>query len=229
MKNVKKLRLVCIGGIESTFENVGVLHEMGENIVGFYTRGEKSKGWEGVQMVDDSKYPWIKDVNRVIVQNNINDYTENIQNLNPDYIISLGWQQIYREPLLKSAKNGFIGIHESLLPKGAGAVPLANAILHGFDKTGITLFYLDGGMDTGDIIGQRVLPSSPRIATATQLYKEAMGLEKELLKTFIPLLKKGIAPRVHQDLSKRTEYGKILDWNAFPEEAVKRARTYPYG
>ncbi len=51
-------RVIVIGGIESTFRNAQVLHELGEEIVQFYTRGEHSSGWEGVAMIDAMKYPF---------------------------------------------------------------------------------------------------------------------------------------------------------------------------
>jgi methionyl-tRNA formyltransferase len=82
-------------------------------------------------------------------------------------------------------------------------------------------------MDTGPIIGQLAGKLDPRKATATELYHEAIYLEEKLIKMFVPLLRENIAPRIPQDMTKRTVYGKIK-WEEWPEEKVKRARTYPY-
>ncbi len=218
-------RIVIIGGIESTFRNAQVLHELGEEIVMFYTRGENSPGWEGVELVDSSNYSFFEQTPSTIVQGNINDHIKEIKNLQPDFIFSLGWQQLYKEDLLKICP--VIGIHESLLPKGAGAVPIANAILHEFEETGCTLFHLDGGMDTGPIIGQLKCPTSPKTATSTELYAEAMDISEKLLRMFMPCINQGISPEIPQDLSKRTEYKKV-NWSDWPSSLVSRAKTYPY-
>jgi len=218
-------RIIVIGGIESTYKNAQTLYDLSEEIVMFYTRGEQSPGWEGVGMVDESKFSFADKVPKTIVQGSINDHIETMKSLKPDYIWSLGWQQMYKTELLNICP--VIGIHESLLPEGAGAVPIANALLYDRPKTGITLFELDDGMDTGDIIGQLVGKLDPRKATSTELYEEAMYLEEKIIQTFVPLLREGIAPRIPQDFSKRSVYGKI-NWNDWPEDKVKRARVYPY-
>lgn len=218
-------RIVVIGGIESTFRNAQVLYELGEEIAMFYTRGAHSPGWEGVAMIDRSLYPFAAKVPITEVNGNVNDHVEEIRDLAPAFIYSLGWQQMYRKSLM--AICPVIGIHESLLPKGAGAVPLANAILHGFEETGCTLFWLDGGMDSGPIIGQLKMRHSPRSATATQLYEEAMEIGGKLLRMYVPHINAGTAPAIPQDRSSRTEYGKVT-WTDWDEERVSRARTYPY-
>jgi methionyl-tRNA formyltransferase len=218
-------RIIIIGGIESTYRNAQVLHELGEDIIMFYTRGIDSPGWEGVDMIDDSQYSFASQVPKTIVNGNINDYYQDIKSLKPDFIFSLGWQQIFKSQLLELCP--VIGIHESLLPEGAGPVPIANAILHDREKTGITLFQVDSGMDTGPIIAQLVGKLNPTQATATALYDEAMELGRKILEVNMPLLKEGIAPRIPQDMSKRTVYQKVT-WEDWPSEKVKRARTYPY-
>jgi len=218
-------RIIVIGGIESTYTNAQVLYDLGEDIVMFYTRGERSPGWEGVAMIDESRFAFAGKVAKTVVQGNINDHVEEMKTLRPDFIYSLGWQQMYGKELLSHFT--VIGIHESLLPEGAGAVPIANAILHERPVTGVTLFELDRGIDTGPIIGQLSGLLDPRTATATELYGEAMELEKELLTMFVPHINRGTASRIPQDFSKRTVYGKI-HWDSWPEDVVKRTRVYPY-
>lgn len=218
-------RIIIIGGIESTYVNAQILYELGEEICMFYTRGEHSPGWEGVDLIDGKRFPFSSRVPQTIVQNNINDHIEAMRQLQPDYIWSLGWQQVYKKPMFSLCP--VIGIHESLLPEGAGAVPIANAILHDRPVTGITLFQLDEGLDTGPIIGQLACRLDPRIETATALYNETMILEEKIINTFVPFLREGIAPRISQDLTRRTVYGKV-DWSDWPDEKVARARTYPY-
>jgi len=218
-------RIIVIGGIESTYANAQLLHDIGEEIVMFYTRGPQSPGWEGVDMIDEAKFPFAQKVPRTVVNTNINDFVEAMRLLKPDFIYSLGWQQIFRKKM--RALCPIVGLHESLLPEGAGCVPVANAILHDFPATGCTLFWVDGGMDTGRIIAQLKGRLDPRIANATELYDEAMYMEKELLKAYVPHINSGYAPSIPQDFSKRTVYQKVT-WEDWPAEKVARARVYPY-
>lgn len=218
-------RIIIIGGIESSYCNAQILHDLGEEIVMFYTRGERSPGWEGVDMVDESKFPFANAVPKTVVNGHINNHLKEIRSLQPDIIYSLGWQQMYSRELLSLSK--FVGIHESLLPQGAGAVPIANAILHGASKTGCTLFWIDDGIDTGAIIGQLEGVNDPRISNSTELYKESIDLSGELLRIFVPHINRGTAPAIVQDKSRRTVYKKI-NWEDWPEELVQRARVYPY-
>lgn len=218
-------RIVIIGGIESTFANAQVLHELGEEIIMFYTRGEDSPGWQGVDMVDESLFSFTDAIPKTCVKGNINDHVAEISDLNPDFIYSLGWQQIYSQELLAIAP--FIGIHESLLPKGAGPTPIANAILHSEPETGCTLFWLDDGMDTGAIIGQLKNSHSPQTASSTQIYAEDFVLSKQLLQMYVPHINQKTAPAIPQNFEYRTEYN-LVNWSDWDEELVLRARTYPY-
>lgn len=218
-------RIIVIGGIESTYANAQVLYDLGEEILMFYTRGPSSPGWAGVEMVDESRFPFASKVPRTMVHGQIRDHLDEMKALAPDFIYSLGWQQMYSSEILDLCP--IIGIHESLLPRGAGAVPIANAILHDEDVTGITLFWLDGGVDTGNVIAQLKGLRSPRSSDSTILYSEAMDLEAAILRMFVPHINMGTAPSFPQNMSKRIEYGKI-NWSRWPEDKVRRARVYPY-
>ena len=218
-------RVIVIGGIESTYANAQVLHDLGEDIVMFYTRGPNSPGWEGVKMVDESRFGFASEVPRTQVNGQIRDHIDEMKVLAPDFVYSLGWQQMYSAEMLDLCP--IIGIHESLLPRGAGAVPIANAILHDEEATGVTLFWLDGGVDTGHIIAQLKGLHSPRTSDSTVLYREAIELGGAILRMYVPLINSGAAPSIAQDMSKRIAYGKI-DWARWPEDKVRRARIYPY-
>lgn len=218
-------RIIIIGGIESTFLNAQVLSDLGQDIVMFFTRGPRSPGWEGVDMIDASKYPFTGQIPITEVNGNINDHVEEMRALAPDFIYSLGWQQIYHQELMSLCP--VIGIHESLLPEGAGAVPIANAILHDQPVTGISLFWLDSGIDTGPLIAQLRGRLAPTVATATELYEEAIGLEEAILQMMVPHICAGTAPSISQDIRRRTIYGKIY-WEDWPKDKVSRTKVYPY-
>lgn len=218
-------RVIVIGGIESTYHHVQTLHEMGEDIVMFYTRGPASPGWQGVKLIDETQFACIDQIPLTRVNGHINAHFADMQALKPDVIYSLGWQQIYSPQLLSLCK--VVGIHESLLPHGAGAVPIANAILHGNHQTGATLFWLDVGTDTGPMIGQLKSRLDPRVSNATELYQDAIKIGATLLRMYVPHINAGTAPAIAQDLSKRLAYHKV-NWSDWPQDLVQRARVYPY-
>ena len=80
-----------------------------------------------------------------------NDY-ERILEVKPDIIITCAYGQIIPKVLLDLPRLGCINVHASLLPKLRGGAPIHKAIINGYDKTGITIMYMDKGMDTGDMI-----------------------------------------------------------------------------
>lgn len=99
-------------------------------------------------------------IKRCAIENNIdvfqpirikNDF-EIISEINPDIIITCAYGQIVSQDILDIPKYGCINVHASLLPKYRGAAPIQWALLNGDEKTGVTLMYMDKGMDTGDMI-----------------------------------------------------------------------------
>ena len=78
-----------------------------------------------------------------------------IQKTQPELVMVSGWYWIIPKKALNIVPKGFIGIHSSLLPQYRGGAPLVWAIINGNKKTGVSLFYFDEGIDTGDIIDQR--------------------------------------------------------------------------
>ena len=81
------------------------------------------------------------------------DYKD-IIDLNPDIIVTCAYGQIIPKEILDCPKYGCINVHASLLPKYRGGAPIHRSIINGDKKTGITIMYMDLGMDTGDIISQ---------------------------------------------------------------------------
>lgn len=77
---------------------------------------------------------------------------ESLKAINPDLIVVAAYGLILPKEVLQIPKFGAINIHASLLPRWRGAAPIHHAILSGDDYTGITIMYMDEGLDTGNII-----------------------------------------------------------------------------
>ena len=102
-------------------------------------------------------------IKKVALENNIEvfqpikikeDY-QKIIDLNPDIIITCAYGQIIPKELINAPRLKCINVHASLLPKLRGGAPLNHAIIDGYDKTGITIMYMDEKMDTGNIISTK--------------------------------------------------------------------------
>lgn len=117
--------------------------------------------------------------------NSINDHSviQAIDDQDIDWLFIIGWSQIVGPELLKVPKRGCIGMHPTLLPAGRGRASIPWAILKGLEKTGVTMFKLDEGIDTGDIIGQAIIELKEHI-TATELYQKANDMHVVLISKY---------------------------------------------
>lgn len=85
------------------------------------------------------------------------DY-EYLKKYQPDLIVTCAYGQILPKEILDLPPLGCINIHASLLPKYRGGAPIHYALLNGEEKTGITIYYMDTNLDTGDIISSASIP-----------------------------------------------------------------------
>ena len=150
-------------------------------------------------------------ISRVAIDNNIkllriekirNNYQE-VLDLNPDIIITCAYGQIIPKEILDYPKYGCINVHASLLPKYRGGAPIHKAIIDGEKYTGITIMYMDEGMDTGDIISQESLEILDTDTTGS-LHDKLSVLGKELLLKTLPNIIVGDITRIKQDENKVT-------------------------
>lgn len=108
------------------------------------------------------------DVKKVALENEIEvfqperirkrEYVEYLQSFDADLFIVVAYGQILSQAVLDIPKLGCINIHGSILPKLRGAAPIHFAIINGEEETGVTIMYMDKGMDTGDIISIATTP-----------------------------------------------------------------------
>jgi methionyl-tRNA formyltransferase len=129
------------------------------------------------------------------------DAVEKYRNL--DWLFIIGWSQIAGPEVINAPKNGVLGIHPTLLPEGRGRAAIPWAILKGLTKTGITLFKLDEGVDTGPVLAQIEIPLDDQ-TTATNLYERVSAAHGDLMREVLPKLRSGKVQLHFQDESKAT-------------------------
>lgn len=101
---------------------------------------------------------------------------------------------------------GSFNLHGSLLPAYRGRSPVNWVLVNGEQRTGVTLHHIVEAPDAGDIVGQKEVVIDFE-DTAYTLYRKICATAKELLEEILPLIKKGTAPRVAQNLKQGSYYG----------------------
>jgi len=123
--------------------------------------------------------------------------------LKPDLIVVIAYGQILTKDILNLPKYGCLNIHTSLLPKYRGASPIHAAIAANERQSGVTIMWMDEGLDTGDILLQEVV-TLRRHDTTESLHDRLAKLSVTALTKAIPLVATGNAPRIKQDKAKAT-------------------------
>jgi len=152
-----------------------------------------------------------------------------------DWLFVIGWSQIAGVRVISLPKKGALGIHPTLLPEGRGRAAIPWAILKKLKKTGVTMFKLDAGVDSGPIVGQVEIPLAGNI-DATKLYALVNSAHIELIHKTFPVLNSGNIQLKEQDANKATIWpartpqdGRIdLNGSVWDAECLVRAVTRPY-
>ncbi len=135
------------------------------------------------------------------------DYEE-IKKYEPDLIVTCAYGQIIPVAVLSIPRLGCINVHASLLPKYRGGAPIHHAIINGEKETGITIMYMDEGMDTGDIIAMAKEPITETDNVET-MHNKLSKLGSELLLNTLPNIINGTNKRSKQNNEEAT-YAKII-------------------
>ena len=77
---------------------------------------------------------------------------KHLASFDADVIIACAFGQILKSNILNLTPYGCINIHASLLPKYRGAAPIHRSIINGEKETGVTIMYMDEGLDSGDMM-----------------------------------------------------------------------------
>lgn len=210
------MRIIVIGQAPFGRECLQALVNQGEEIVGAIT----------VPDVPGAKKP--NPFKELAVELNIpllqpknlknKEVYEWVRNKNPDLLVLVFVTQFVAKEIIDLATYGGINYHPSLLPKYRGGSAIAWAIINGETQTGVTIHYIDEGVDTGDIIIQEAVPIEPEDTTVTLYYNKLYPLGVRLVAEAVRLIREGRAPRIPQDPrlasyqpAIRPEYT-VVDW-----------------
>ena len=225
---MKDLKVVFMG---SPLFSVPVLKELNKNVnvVGVVTAPDAYVGRKKVLTMCPVKEKAVGLGLKVYSPIKLRSDFEFIKELNPDMIITCAYGQILCEEILNIPKLGCFNLHGSLLPKYRGGAPIHYALLNGDEKTGITLMYMDKGMDSGDMIAKEEIKIEDNDNIESLTNKLSIIASKMIIK-YLPSLIDGTNNRVKQDISKVTfspiitREDEHLDFNVTAREIFNRYR-----
>jgi methionyl-tRNA formyltransferase len=148
-----------------------------------------------------------------------------------DLILTIGYGVLLPEHILHLPKYGFLNLHFSLLPAYRGAAPAQRALQNGELKTGVTVFQLDKGMDTGPIYSQATIEikSSWR---SFELLHELAKIGAQSVSEALQLVKQGQAPTIQNGTAsiapKITKAEAKIDFTQSSEQIVNAIRAFTY-
>jgi methionyl-tRNA formyltransferase len=242
------MRIVFIGTGEIGVPTLPALLNSGHEVVGIVTQPDKpvgreqriesppikeaitrSGGFPTPKAFGSGKPPFLE----ILQPTRIKDphTIEDIRRLTPDVIVVVAYGQILPRDVLEIPRLACLNLHASLLPRWRGAAPIQAAIAAGDRRTGITVMYMDEGLDTGDILLQRSIEILPN-DTGGSLHDRLAQVAPEALLESLPLLAAGNAPRIPQENTRasyapklRREHGQI-DWSESAEAIERKIRAY---
>ncbi len=159
------------------------------------------------------------------------DAIEQLRSLAPDVIVVMAYGQILPRAVLEIPRIACLNLHASLLPRWRGASPIQAAIAAGESETGITVMYMDEGLDTGDILLQKKLEITPN-ETGNSLHDRLGAVAPEALLESLQLFEAGSAPRRKQDSGTATYAPKLerdagkIDWTETARAIERKVRAY---
>ena len=141
-----------------------------------------------------------------------------LRDIAPDIIITAAFGQILPKAILDMPPLGCINVHASLLPKYRGAAPIQWAIINGEAQSGVTIMYMDEGLDTGDMISSAVTEITNDM-TGGELYEILAYQGADLLIHTLKSIENGTALRTQQRKEDASYYPPLskelgaIDWH----------------
>ncbi len=230
----KDLKIIFMGTPEFSIPILeGLINNY--NVIAIVTQPDKPVGRGGKISISPIKKIALNNNIKVLQPIKIREEYQNIIDLNPDIIITAAYGQIIPQILLDYPKYGCINVHASLLPKLRGGAPIHHAIIDGYQKTGITIMYMDSKMDTGDIISTQEVEIS-NTDTMSTLHDKLRIIGRDLLLKTLPNIISGNINPIKQNNDEATYAFNIkkeeekIDFNKTKQEIYNQIRglnSYP--
>lgn len=216
----KDLRIVFMGTPEFAVESLKVLVENNYNIVGVITAPDKPAG-RGQKIQESAVKLYAVENNLIVLQpTNLKseEFLQELKSLSANLQIVVAFRML-PEVVWNMPTYGTFNLHASLLPQYRGAAPINWAIINGEKETGVTTFFLQHKIDTGDVIEQKKVAIGEN-ETAGELHDKLMIIGGELILKTVQAIEnnsvKTIPQNNNQELKEAYKIFKPdckIDWN----------------
>ncbi|MDR0307611.1 MAG: methionyl-tRNA formyltransferase [Chitinispirillales bacterium] len=158
------------------------------------------------------------------------EFIQKLKSMEPDLFVVVAFR-ILPEEVYSIPTFGTVNIHASLLPRFRGAAPIHRAVEAGERETGVTVFRIDEGIDTGEIIAQANAPVG-ELETTPQLYERLSRIGADTLQKAMDDLANGRSAPFAQDSSAATRAPKLkraeghVDWNLPAQNIFNKIRAF---
>ena len=149
------MRILFAGTPEVVIPSLNWIASSEHELVGILTRPAAAQG-RSSSLIDSPAAEFAKN-NSINLYTSIDEITSEDLLSSVDLVIVIAYGKIIPNDLLGIPKHGWINVHFSLLPKYRGAAPVQRAIWNGEVDSGISIFRLDAGMDTGPVYLQETV------------------------------------------------------------------------
>ena len=185
---MRDLRIVFMGTPDFAVAGLQAILESGHKVVGVITAPDRPAG-RGQKVKQSAVKEYALTENLKILQpTNLKDqsFLDELKNLKANLQIIIAFRML-PQAVWQMPEYGTFNLHASLLPDYRGAAPINWAIIKGEKKTGVTTFFIDEKIDTGEIILQKEIEIDP-VQNAGSLHDKLMNLGSELILETIDLI-----------------------------------------
>lgn len=183
------MRIIYMGTPDFAVPSLTALHEAGHDIIYVVTQPDAVRGRGKKIKFSPVKEKALQLGIEVLQPQRIRGDEEFVRTLTeaePELIVVAAFGQILPKEVLDIPRFGCINVHGSLLPRLRGAAPIQRAIIEGDEETGITIMYMEEGLDTGNMLAKAATPVGCK--TGAQLHDELADMGAKLLIDTIPTL-----------------------------------------
>jgi methionyl-tRNA formyltransferase len=218
---------IGLPSLEALLSKNGHNHE----VVAVITQPDKPVGRKQVLTPPEVKVRALAAGVPVLQPERIRTEVEKLKELRADVFVVIAYGQILPRTVLEIPRLGCLNVHASLLPRHRGASPIQAAIREGDAETGVTIMWMDEGLDTGDILLPVPITIEPT-DTGGVLHDKLAALAPEGLIRALAMVEEGTAPHIKQEGSLSTHSRKLerahgkLDWTRPAKELELLIRAY---
>ena len=217
--------------------SLDILHVNGHEIVGVVTVPDKKAGrGQKISQSPVKEYAVAKKLN-VLQPTNLKSkaFVDQLKAIDAELFVVVAFRML-PEIVWSMPKRGTLNLHSSLLPQYRGAAPINWAIINGEKSSGVSTFFIEKEIDTGDIIYQAETEIGPN-ENAGSLHDRLMEIGAQLVLRTIESIDQGDSPRIKQDTSRTLKHAPkifkedcMIDWSKSIHEVhnfVRGLSPYP--